>query len=63
MVLTLFNGDENTCGNVGFFVIGLLNKKVSQITSGGSESILMAMHACRNRALDIGIEHPEMFAC
>lgn len=41
----LFNGDENTCGCV---------------TSGGTESILMACYAYKNLGLKAGITNPEI---
>jgi sphinganine-1-phosphate aldolase len=42
----LFNGSQETCG----------------ITStGGTESILFAMYAYRNRAIAKGVEHPELY--
>ncbi|KAL4241054.1 Sphingosine-1-phosphate lyase 1 [Mactra antiquata] len=45
MCCSMFNGDENTCGTV---------------TSGGTESILLACLAYRNRARENGIRKPEM---
>lgn len=45
MCCTIFNGDENTCGSV---------------TSGGTESILLACRTYRNRAMERGIRFPEM---
>jgi hypothetical protein len=43
--IDLFNGNENTCGIT---------------TTGGTESILFACLAYRNRGFTMGIEHPEM---
>ncbi|CAL1538873.1 unnamed protein product [Lymnaea stagnalis] len=45
MCCNMFNGDENTCGAV---------------TSGGTESILLAMLAYRNLARERGIKIPEI---
>ncbi|XP_063814863.1 sphingosine-1-phosphate lyase 1 [Pseudophryne corroboree] len=47
MACTLFNGGPDTCGAV---------------TSGGTESILMACKAYRDLALENGIKHPEIIA-
>jgi sphinganine-1-phosphate aldolase len=43
--IDMFNGNDNCCGIT---------------TSGGSESILYACLAYRNRGYKKGIEHPEM---
>lgn len=49
MSIAMFNGDINTCGGT--------------MTSGGTESILMAMKAYRDQAkLEKGIEVPEIIA-
>ncbi|KAH0623544.1 hypothetical protein JD844_006409 [Phrynosoma platyrhinos] len=45
MACTLFHGGPNSCGTM---------------TSGGTESILMACKAYRNMAYEKGIKHPEM---
>lgn len=45
MTTTLFNGDENACGTM---------------TSGGTESIMMACLAYRNIALARGVKKPEI---
>lgn len=45
MCCNIFNGDENVCG---------------ALTSGGTESILLAMLAYRNLARERGIKIPEM---
>ncbi|XP_075390141.1 sphingosine-1-phosphate lyase 1-like [Tenrec ecaudatus] len=45
MACSLFNGGPNSCGSV---------------TSGGTESILMACKAYRDLAFDNGIKYPEM---
>ncbi|XP_020350536.1 sphingosine-1-phosphate lyase 1 isoform X1 [Oncorhynchus kisutch] len=47
MTCTLFNGGPNTCGTV---------------TSGGTESILMACKAYRDMAYERGVKHPEIIA-
>ncbi|KAL4640940.1 sphingosine-1-phosphate lyase 1 [Arapaima gigas] len=47
MACTLFHGGPNSCGTV---------------TSGGTESILMACKAYRDLAYDRGIKHPEILA-
>ncbi|MEE6488538.1 hypothetical protein FKM82_015257 [Ascaphus truei] len=47
MTCTLFNGGPGTCGTV---------------TSGGTESILMACKAYRDLAFERGIKHPEILA-
>jgi sphinganine-1-phosphate aldolase len=47
MALGLLHGDENACGSM---------------TSGGTESILMAMKAYRDQGRDKGIERPEVVA-
>jgi sphinganine-1-phosphate aldolase len=44
-VCTLFRGDEKTCGTM---------------SSGGTESIMLACRAYRERALARGIRHPEI---
>ena len=44
--IELFNGKENACGIT---------------TSGGTESILLAMLAYRNRAYKNDITHPELY--
>ncbi|CUT99276.1 sphingosine 1 phosphate lyase 1 [Echinococcus multilocularis] len=45
MCLTMFNGDSESCGTM---------------TSGGTESIMLACLAYRNRAYKLGIKEPEM---
>ncbi len=45
MVCTMFHGDENTCGTM---------------TTGGTESIMLACKAYRDLAYSKGITHPEM---
>ncbi|VDM30964.1 unnamed protein product [Hydatigera taeniaeformis] len=45
MCLTMFNGDSKSCGTM---------------TSGGTESIMLACLAYRNRAYKLGINEPEM---
>jgi len=45
MTVKLFNGNDDCCGSM---------------TSGGTESILMAMKTYRDRARDRGIQHPEL---
>ncbi|KAL7058045.1 hypothetical protein AAHC03_016642 [Spirometra sp. Aus1] len=45
MCLTMFHGDENTCGTM---------------SSGGTESIMLACLAYRNRARKMGIREPNM---
>ncbi|KAK6293411.1 hypothetical protein J4Q44_G00357370 [Coregonus suidteri] len=47
MACTLFNGGPNSCGTV---------------TSGGTESILMACKAYRDMAYERGVKHPEIIA-
>lgn len=47
MSCTLFNGGSNSCGTV---------------TSGGTESILMACKAYRDMARERGVKHPEILA-
>ncbi|XP_010899831.1 sphingosine-1-phosphate lyase 1 isoform X2 [Esox lucius] len=47
MTCTLFNGGPNSCGTV---------------TSGGTESILMACKAYRDLARERGVKHPEIIA-
>ncbi|XP_068183597.1 sphingosine-1-phosphate lyase 1 isoform X1 [Antennarius striatus] len=47
MACTLFHGGPNSCGAV---------------TSGGTESILMACKAYREMALERGVKHPEILA-
>lgn len=47
MCLNLFNGDENTCG---------------VMTSGGTESIMMALKCYREIGRERGIERPEIIA-
>ncbi|KAM9560953.1 sphingosine-1-phosphate lyase 1-like isoform 1-T1 [Salvelinus alpinus] len=47
MTCTLFQGGPNTCGTV---------------TSGGTESILMACKAYRDMAYERGVKHPEIIA-
>ncbi|XP_038599625.1 sphingosine-1-phosphate lyase 1 [Tachyglossus aculeatus] len=47
MACSLFNGGPNSCGSV---------------TSGGTESILMACKAYRDLAYEKGIKHPEIVA-
>nr|XP_029525710.1 sphingosine-1-phosphate lyase 1-like isoform X1 [Oncorhynchus nerka] len=47
MACTLFNGGPNSCGTV---------------TSGGTESILMACKAYRDMAYERGVKHPEIVA-
>ncbi|XP_033644502.1 sphingosine-1-phosphate lyase 1-like [Asterias rubens] len=47
MCLSVFNGGSDSCG---------------AMTSGGTESILMACLSCRERARDRGIEFPEILA-
>nr|XP_046209538.1 sphingosine-1-phosphate lyase 1-like isoform X1 [Oncorhynchus gorbuscha] len=47
MTCTLFHGGPNTCGTV---------------TSGGTESILMACKAYRDMAYERGVKHPEIIA-
>ncbi|XP_052766123.1 sphingosine-1-phosphate lyase 1-like isoform X1 [Mya arenaria] len=47
MCCTMFNGDDNSCGTV---------------TSGGTESILLACLAYRNMAKERGIRYPEIIA-
>jgi len=47
MVINMFNGDENCCG---------------LMTSGGSESIMMAVKCYRELARERGIEKPEIVA-
>ncbi|XP_038061565.1 sphingosine-1-phosphate lyase 1-like [Patiria miniata] len=47
MCLSMFNGGPDSCG---------------AMTSGGTESILMACLACRERARERGIEFPEILA-
>ncbi len=49
MTLSLFNGDDNTCGSM---------------TCGGTESILMAIKAYRDQAYaERGVTEPELVAC
>lgn len=45
MCLTMFNGDSESCGTM---------------TSGGTESIMLACLAYRNRAYKLGIKEPEV---
>uniref|UniRef100_T1J300 Sphingosine-1-phosphate lyase 1 n=1 Tax=Strigamia maritima TaxID=126957 RepID=T1J300_STRMM len=45
MTCNLFHGDSNSCG---------------VMTCGGTESIILACKAYRDRAFDIGIKHPEI---
>ncbi|KAK2181649.1 hypothetical protein NP493_386g02034 [Ridgeia piscesae] len=45
MACCMFNGDQNTCGTM---------------TSGGTESIVLACKAYRDLALERGISHPQM---
>uniref|UniRef100_A0A0X3PAY8 sphinganine-1-phosphate aldolase n=1 Tax=Schistocephalus solidus TaxID=70667 RepID=A0A0X3PAY8_SCHSO len=45
MCLTMFHGDENSCGTM---------------SSGGTESIMLACLAYRNRARKMGIHEPDM---
>ncbi|XP_076025373.1 sphingosine-1-phosphate lyase 1 isoform X2 [Genypterus blacodes] len=47
MACTLFHGGSNSCGTV---------------TSGGTESILMACKAYRDMAYERGVKHPEILA-
>lgn len=46
MVCDMFNGDSETCGTM---------------SSGGTESIMLACRAYRDMAYDKGISRPEMF--
>lgn len=49
MTLSLFNGDKDSCGSM---------------TSGGTESILMAIKAYRDKAYhERGVTEPELIAC
>ena len=65
MVCNMFNGDENTCGTVMFKIkiflcANLLSLAVFQMTSGGTESIMLACKAYRDLAYSKGIKRPEM---
>ena len=69
-VLNLYNGDQNTCGTV--FILTCLDyfensiyKNIYQIkikmTSGGTESIMLACKSYRDLAYEKGIKRPEMY--
>jgi sphinganine-1-phosphate aldolase len=63
-VATMFHGDDDVCGTVNFFFLN--NFKIVlfffsiQMTSGGTESLLMACKTYRDLAISKGIKKPEM---
>jgi sphinganine-1-phosphate aldolase len=66
MVCRMFHGDDESCGTVNWSFLSfyfqelltLLIKK--KMTSGGTESILLACKAARDYASKRGIKRPEM---
>ncbi len=70
MVCRMFNGDDETCGTVNqmfFYDIRLVLRILTvfvlffQMTSGGTESILLACKAARDFARKRGVKKPEMY--
>ncbi len=63
-VATMFHGDINACGTVNYSDNLTIRKNVyisfSQMTSGGTESLLMACKTYRDLAFSKGITKPEM---
>ena len=66
-VLNLYNGDQNSCGTVTYIFSFLrfkclYERKILTIkmTTGGTESILLACKAYRDLAYEKGIKRPEM---
>jgi sphinganine-1-phosphate aldolase len=71
-VCNLFNGDDETCGTVINFNLIKMFKKVKlflnffetfvfKMTTGGTESIMLACKAYRDMALARGVKKPEMY--
>jgi sphinganine-1-phosphate aldolase len=67
MAVNLLKGNEGKCvsrrGEAGKEVWRDVDPAVGLLTSGGTESILVAIHGYREKAYEQGIDAPELICC